>query len=486
MPPSENIKVVGRVRPPRQDKRTTIACNMDGKTVEIKSEYGERYAFGMDRAFSQYSGQEDVFSETAEPLLSSMLQGINTAVIAYGQTGSGKTHTMMGGSEPGEEGIVPRMIRSLFSHIQDMPVDEQVAVSMSVVQVYKERVLDLLDPGLRQCEIIEDRSRGIWVTNASDEPINSWDESRKLFADAESRRAVRCTNMNDVSSRSHMVFIVTMSRRRLADHTEKSSQLYLCDLAGSECIAKSGDGSLQETKTINTGLLALRRCIDAIVFKADHVPFRDSKLTRLLQNSFGGSARTVLLVCLSPEESDERESVASLRFGVSTQKITNSPTENVHRSAEELERLIRETRDEVQKVQAAVRQLQRQVEADFFAPPTARYCDAASPSPPSSEDSGDLPQQSSYELVSAEQPDPDVPEEFICPLSGRLMVTPVVASDGITYEKEVISKHVDVQGGPPGCDRFLDSFGCDLLLIPNHNLANQIAEFNARRSALAA
>eukprot|EP01062_Namystynia_karyoxenos_P053284 TRINITY_DN430_c0_g1_i1.p1 TRINITY_DN430_c0_g1~~TRINITY_DN430_c0_g1_i1.p1 ORF type:complete len:526 (+),score=154.58 TRINITY_DN430_c0_g1_i1:80-1579(+) len=491
---AESIRVLCRVRPcVTEEERCSKQCvyfGADGKSLTVRAEH-ENIPFQFDRVFSPYATQEDLYEEGVAPLLDAVLKGINGAVIAYGQTGSGKTHTMMGSPEgpEDEQGLTPRLIRGLFDliHQFEQP-DEETFVSGTYVQIYRERIQDLIAGGKHapECDIQENRNLGQWVTNATDIPLQSWDDALRLIREGDTKRVVGATKMNEVSSRSHSVFIVSVCRRNLTDRTEKAAQLYLCDLAGSESVDKTGSEGLrlEEAKTINTSLLALRKVIDAIVGKAPHVPYRDSKLTRILQNSFGGNARTCLVVCASPSEYNARETLSSVRFGVNTRSIMNCPRENVHRSVNELERLIRETNEQISQAKAHVKHLQRELRRRS----TLEDGGAAADSPPPDGDLGsprdrlvsdDMPRAESYGLVrcrsSGDGPPPGVPEEFLCPLSGQVMVTPVCCASGITYECHALERFMERNSGHlPGQPSWAEDIA---VLIPNLSLQAQIASF---------
>eukprot|EP01065_Artemidia_motanka_P049471 TRINITY_DN8209_c0_g1_i1.p1 TRINITY_DN8209_c0_g1~~TRINITY_DN8209_c0_g1_i1.p1 ORF type:complete len:498 (+),score=102.68 TRINITY_DN8209_c0_g1_i1:61-1554(+) len=495
MAQSESIRVLCRVRP--EEDLSAVVLGADGKTIKVRDSSGyDELTFGYDRVFSPYSTQSDVYDQGVADILDSLMKGIHAAVVAYGQTGTGKTHTMLG--TDGDPGIIPRLLNALFDACSEPQLpDTQTFVSASYVQIYCEKVIDLLTPDGQECDIRENPSMGPWVTNCTDQPIASWREAEKLLSVGEKRRMVRETDMNEKSSRSHAVFIVSFCRRNLTEMSESAAQLYLCDLAGSECIDKSGDGSLHETKSINKSLLALRQVITAIVSRKDHVPFRDSKLTRLLQNSFGGSSKTCLMICVSPSNYNARESLATLRFGQHTKTIRNTPTVNVHRSAEELERMIREANDEIGRVNAQVRRLKRELvrqgvedgvrvhfDADWPAPAAAAAGyddpDMMPTSPCDRLVFDDMPRADSLGLVQCASFDADVPQHFLCPLSGQLMVTPVVCADGITYERGAIERYME-----RNCGRLPDGRGGedghpdDCFFLPNNNIRDQIADHQA-------
>ena len=366
-PTSENIFVCCRVRPmlgtTEKEAGPCLKILPDCLSIQMQNGHDER-TFGFEKVFSPYATQEDIFSNVVVPMLSSFMNGYSAAIIAYGQTASGKTHTMLG--TPESPGIIPRISEELFRRIEEASVHECFTVSCRAVQIYKEKLIDMLSPSEtpQHCEIYEDNSRGLWVTDATECAVTSAAEVQHVIAKAETMRVVASTMQNVESSRSHAVFILTAVRRDLSSAVEKTSLLYLVDLAGSECIEKTQSSGLllDEARYINTSLLTLRRVIDSLINKESHVPYRDSKLTRLLKNSFGGNSKTSLIVCVSPSLYNEAETMATLRFGSSTRQITNRPQQSVTRSAEELERLIAEAQVKVLQAKAYLFLLQTETE----------------------------------------------------------------------------------------------------------------------------
>ncbi|XP_047652419.1 kinesin-like protein KIFC1 isoform X1 [Phacochoerus africanus] len=288
-----------------------------------------RHDFSFDRVFPPGSRQDEVFEEIAM-LVQSALDGYPVCIFAYGQTGSGKTFTMEGGpaGDPQVEGLIPRALRHLFSVAQELSGQGWTySFVASYVEIYNETVRDLLATGTRkgqagECEIRRagPGSEELTVTNARYVPVSCEKEVQALLHLARQNRAVARTAQNERSSRSHSVFQLQISGEHAARGLQCTAPLSLVDLAGSERLDSGlalGPGErerLRETQSINSSLSTLGLVIMALSNKEPHVPYRNSKLTYLLQNSLGGSAKMLMFVNISPLEENVSESLNSLRF----------------------------------------------------------------------------------------------------------------------------------------------------------------------------
>ncbi|KAF6364621.1 kinesin family member C1 [Rhinolophus ferrumequinum] len=288
-----------------------------------------RHDFSFDRVFPPGSGQDEVFEEIAM-LVQSALDGYPVCIFAYGQTGSGKTFTMEGGpgGDPQVEGLIPRALRHLFSVAGELSSQGWTySFVASYVEIYNETVRDLLATGTRkghggECEIrrVGPGSEELVVTNARYVPVSCEKEVEALLHLARQNRAVARTAQNERSSRSHSVFQLQISGEHTGRGLQCGARLNLVDLAGSERLDPGlalGPGErerLRETQAINSSLSTLGLVIMALSNKESHVPYRNSKLTYLLQNSLGGSAKMLMFVNISPLEENVSESLNSLRF----------------------------------------------------------------------------------------------------------------------------------------------------------------------------
>jgi kinesin family member 5 len=295
--------------------------------------------------FSPESTQADVF-ETIQPLIADVLAGYNATVFAYGQTGTGKTHTMEGRIDiPGEEGIIPRSVGALFDGVAEADEHIEFTFKVSYVEIYMEKIRDLLDPNRlkNNLTVREDKINGIYIAGVTEEYVTSFEELLNVMQSGAFNRATAATGMNEGSSRSHSVFTITIGQKDLSNACAKSGKLVLVDLAGSEMVRKTGASGqqLEEAKTINKSLSALGQVINALTDKnQQHVPYRDSKLTRVLQDSLGGNSKTVLIVAISPSSYNANETLSTIRFGLRAKAIENKVTVNATRSVEELEALL--------------------------------------------------------------------------------------------------------------------------------------------------
>ncbi|KAM6185081.1 kinesin-like protein KIFC1 [Rhynchocyon petersi] len=288
-----------------------------------------RHEFSFDRVFPPESRQEEVFEEIAM-LVQSALDGYPVCIFAYGQTGSGKTFTMEGGpgGDPQVEGLIPRALRHLFSVAQELGEQGWMySFVASYVEIYNETVRDLLATGARkgqgsECKIRRagPGSEELTVSNARYVPVSCEKEVEALLHLACQNRAVACTAQNERSSRSHSVFQLQITGEHSGRGLQCGAHLNLVDLAGSErldpslALGAEERERLRETQAINSSLSTLGLVIMALSNKESHVPYRNSKLTYLLQNSLGGSAKMLMFVNISPLEENISESLNSLRF----------------------------------------------------------------------------------------------------------------------------------------------------------------------------
>ena len=269
-----------------------------------------------------------------------MLQGYNATVLAYGQTGTGKTFTMEGYDDPELRGLIPRAVSDLFHLIHSSSsASSHFLVRASYIQIYNDTITDLLmtspHPSSANLLIREDKVRGVFIGGLSEWVVRNTAEVMALLKRGSSHRATSATKSNETSSRSHAVFMLNVEQNRREDLASPTSpatssafltaKLHLVDLAGSERIRISGASGvrLEETKAINQSLSALANVISSVIKHRQHVPYRDSKLTRLLQSSIGGNTRTTLLAMLSPSPAHWTENVSTLAFASRARKVEN-------------------------------------------------------------------------------------------------------------------------------------------------------------------
>jgi kinesin family protein C1 len=330
-----NVRVFARVRPflpgdgvSAENAVPAVVARADGSSLAISSaSSGESHSFTFDKAFPPSVGQEQVFEEVSE-FVQSALDGYQVCLFSYGQTGSGKTHTMQGSRSGQFRGIIPRAIEQVGLYQATLEA-QGWAYSMQVtfVEIYNETVRDLLHGGKGKSDALELKmlkEGGMGVSGATkvDVDPNDTDAIGKVLELAARHRSVAGTEMNAESSRSHSVFTLHLQGVNVSLHSTLQGSLNLVDLAGSERVQRSGatGDRMKEAQAINKSLSCLTDVFLAISNKNAHVPFRNSKLTHLLQPCLSGDGKTLMVVNLSPTEESFGESVCSLRFAATVNK----------------------------------------------------------------------------------------------------------------------------------------------------------------------
>ncbi|KAK6299294.1 hypothetical protein J4Q44_G00308040 [Coregonus suidteri] len=307
----DNVKVVVRCRPLNQKERS-----MGHKQAVM---------FGPD------SKQLDVYNLTARPIIDSVLEGYNGTIFAYGQTGTGKTFTMEGvRAVPELRGIIPNSFAHVFGHIAKAEGDTRFLVRVSYLEIYNEEVRDLLGKDqMQRLEVKERPDVGVYIKDLSGYVVNNADDMDRIMTMGHKNRSVGSTNMNEHSSRSHAIFSITIECSEKAvdgDQHVRMGKLHLVDLAGSERQGKTGATGqrLKEATKINLSLSTLGNVISALVDgKSTHVPYRNSKLTRLLQDSLGGNSKTMMCANIGPADYNYDETISTLRYANRAKNIKN-------------------------------------------------------------------------------------------------------------------------------------------------------------------
>eukprot|EP00051_Salpingoeca_urceolata_P017722 m.244115 g.244115 ORF g.244115 m.244115 type:complete len:729 (+) comp19032_c2_seq1:344-2530(+) len=372
-PQATKVKVVVRIRPKlaREKGEKVVVSVRDNqiKLANLRDDTSKSFAF--DHAFwsvkkndPHYVNQQDVFDHLGCEVLDNAFSGINACVFAYGQTGSGKTHTMIG-SEGSDEGIIPRLCKGIFERIKaSTDSHTEYKVEVSYLQVYNEKVQDLLGRPRKSLKVREHRLLGPYVQGLSKLAVSNHEAIATLMSDGNQLRSTAATGMNDTSSRSHAIvsiYVTQQFKDDMSGHVgEKVSRLNLVDLAGSERLAKSGavGDRLVEGANINKSLTTLGLVISALADRATgankskFVPYRDSVLTFLLKDSLGGNSRTVMVATISPADGSFEESMSTLRYADRAKQIVTHAKVNEDPNA----RLIRELREELELLRAQVAQ----------------------------------------------------------------------------------------------------------------------------------
>jgi len=309
--------------------------------------------FTFDQVYNWDAIQIDIFNNAAKPIVDSVIGGYNGTMFAYGQTGTGKSFTMDGG--PGElQGIIPNAFKHIFNHI-DSSENTQFLVRASYLEIYNEEIRDLLsrDPKHR-LELKENSDSGVYVKGLNSFVVKSVPEIQNVMDVGKKNRSVGATLMNQDSSRSHSIFAITVETSEIAGGAEahiRVGKLNLVDLAGSERQSKTGatGDRLKEATKINLSLSALGNVISALVDgKSGHIPYRDSKLTRLLQDSLGGNTKTVMIANMGPADYNFDETMSTLRYANRAKNIKNKPKIN----EDPKDAMLREFQDEINRLKA--------------------------------------------------------------------------------------------------------------------------------------
>ncbi|GJN22442.1 hypothetical protein PR202_gb10002 [Eleusine coracana subsp. coracana] len=354
--PKENVTVTVRFRPlsPREIRQgEEIAWYADGDTV-VRSEQNPSVAYAYDRVFAPTTTTRHVYDVAAQHVVSGAMEGVNGTIFAYGVTSSGKTHTMHGDQR--SPGIIPLAVKDAFSIIQETP-NREFLLRVSYLEIYNEVVNDLLNPAGQNLRIRED-PQGTFVEGIKEEVVLSPAHALSLIAAGEEHRHVGSTNFNLLSSRSHTIFTLTIESSPCGESNEGEavtfSQLNLIDLAGSESSRAETTGlRRKEGSYINKSLLTLGTVISKLTDgKATHVPYRDSKLTRLLQSSLSGQGRVSLICTVTPASSNSEETHNTLKFAHRAKRIEIQASQNK----------IIDEKSLIKKYQTEIRRLKEELE----------------------------------------------------------------------------------------------------------------------------
>lgn len=349
----------------------TVLTPPPDSPAKTAKDHGQK-VFAFDRSYwsfnkddSNYAGQENLHDDLGKPLLTNAFAGYNNCIFAYGQTGSGKSYSMMGYGK--EHGIIPKICQDMFERIKDIQTQDpnvRCTVEVSYLEIYNERVKDLLNPGTKgNLKVREHPSTGPYVEDLAKLVVGSFEEIENLMDEGNKARTVAATNMNATSSRSHAVFTLMLTQKRMDAETkmeaEKVAKISLVDLAGSERATSTGatGARLKEGAEINRSLSTLGRVIAALADlstgkkkkgAASQVPYRDSVLTWLLKDSLGGNSMTAMIAAISPADINYDETLSTLRYADSAKRIKNHAVVNEDANA----RMIRELKEELAQLRS--------------------------------------------------------------------------------------------------------------------------------------
>ncbi|XVF20156.1 hypothetical protein REPUB_Repub11eG0174000 [Reevesia pubescens] len=350
-----NVQVILRCRPLSEDETrihtpVVISCNESRREVcavqNIANKQIDR-TFLFDKVFGPSSQQKELFDLAVSPIVNEVLEGYNCTIFAYGQTGTGKTYTMEGGARkkngefPSDAGVIPRAVKQIFDILEAQSAEYSMKVTF--LELYNEEITDLLAPeettkfvddkSKKPIALMEDGKGGVFVRGLEEEVVTTANEIYKILEKGSAKRRTAETLLNKQSSRSHSIFSITIHIKECTPEGEemiKCGKLNLVDLAGSENISRSGarEGRAREAGEINKSLLTLGRVINALVEHSGHVPYRDSKLTRLLRDSLGGKTKTCIIATVSPSIHCLEETLSTLDYAHRAKNIKNKPEIN--------------------------------------------------------------------------------------------------------------------------------------------------------------
>lgn len=355
------MQVLLRCRPLNEDELRAnipqvISCNEQRREVTVLQNVASKQidrTFTFDKVFGPKSQQRSLYDQAIVPIVNEVLEGFNCTIFAYGQTGTGKTYTMEGGGRiskngelPTNAGVIPRAVRQIIDTLEAQNADYSMKVTF--LELYNEEITDLLaneessrsseDKSKRPIALMEDGKGGVLVRGLEEEIVYSASEIYNLIERGSAKRRTAETLLNKQSSRSHSIFSITIHIKETTPEGEeliKCGKLNLVDLAGSENISRSGarevmisQGRAREAGEINKSLLTLGRVITALVEHLGHVPYRDSKLTRLLRDSLGGKTKTCIIATVSPSIQSLDETLSTLDYAHRAKNIRNKPELN--------------------------------------------------------------------------------------------------------------------------------------------------------------
>eukprot|EP00899_Mesostigma_viride_P008041 jgi/Mesvir1/17238/Mv07651-RA.1 len=376
-PTGECVKVVVRCRPLNSKELANknariVDMDLRRNCVEVKGPEGVK-AFTFDKIYDWNSTQSAIYKDSAKQIVDSVLEGYNGTIFAYGQTGTGKTHTMEGRDDPPElRGIIPNSVQHVYSHVEGAESTKEYLIRCCYIEIYNEEIRDLLSKNHKERLQLKDRpDTGVYIQGVSQIVCKDAAEIDKLIQQGRKNRSVGETLMNQDSSRSHSILTFLIEQSEAGPDGKdmiRAGKLNLVDLAGSERQAKTGatGDRLKEATKINLSLSALGNVISALVDgKSTHIPYRDSKLTRLLQDSLGGNTKTCMFANIGPADYNYDETISTLRYANRAKNIKNKARIN----EDPKDALMREYKEEINRLKALLQERGGDIEHGMHAAP---------------------------------------------------------------------------------------------------------------------
>jgi len=324
------LEVLVRIRPKKNSDSEVGVIPKDNKTVSVLNKNGEQSLFTFAQVYGPETSQTTIFDENLSDLINVAITGKNVSVMSYGPTGTGKTYTMVGTKT--DPGIIPRTAAQLFSEVRER---QDVQIGMSYVEIYNEKVRDLIGgkQNFQDVKITSTKNKEIMIDGITTLPIEDFRSFSRFFKDANEKRSVATTMCNSESSRSHAILTFQVSMKVIHDGvaTSKFSKISLIDLAGSEDNRRTGNDGQRfvESTKINLSLTVLKRVIKAVADKRKAIPYRESKLTRILADSIGGNTHSLLFLNVAPEVEHLADTGLSMSFSMDAKRVINEPFENI-------------------------------------------------------------------------------------------------------------------------------------------------------------
>lgn len=391
---STSVSVFARFRPPNEQEVRSetvnggeegnyiVAEKFEDNVVRVKT-FNSMKEFKFNHVFTAEDSQTSVYRRTAKQLIPGLLQGINASVMAYGQSGSGKTYSMFGptfqiggrrtaqpqvNETSAQMGIIPRAMDDLFYQIELASTETvQFAVHVGFVQIYNEKVTDLIVPETGRLKVRQNQS-GEWFIDSSIVCVSTTEDVMLQIERGLNNRITKSTSLNDVSSRSHAILRISVIKHDLSDGSSYPARIDFCDLAGSESAYKSmaSSDTLREAGFINKSLLHLREVINYLGRRKRnsgnrHLMYRNSNLTKLLYDSLGGNSNSLLLLNVSPHAYNSMETVATLKFGTTAQRIMNFVVVQKYLSGKELQKACERAKQRVTAQEFLIRKKSKEI-----------------------------------------------------------------------------------------------------------------------------